>query len=516
MSSKETKRIKCPKEWKFVKIVIDNKHILYRKIRKVTKYYYAANVSSSLINKDSKVILENAKKEWPFCFSSKLIKENRSHCYLIVPWEIVSILGLKDKDILKFVLGNHVLYGRLRKKCHSHVLLVKTHVKDSLKDKITKVSLTEKMNLDTPKSNVTLKNIDDKHYFDLGYCLPKTTSRDGIPFKVKEISQDSLLICAEFSHVKGRDFKYIELPRYIPSEELMLLLGLMHSDGFKKFGFKEVYNKHIFSPYVGFTNGDPFVINLFLKLFEETFNIPKKLFSFNLMYPFELNKKKELYLTRFWNSYLCSNNIRVYKNEPRTKRWCPAGILKVGIYNILLAEIVICLLKSLSKWLTKQNSYKKLLNQFLIGVMIGDGSPILDKGTLRRFMIAIEFREEGELYKTLLSRIGLVSRNLWPQDEKATVTYNRKIDIRGPLIFLKEVTNKIPFGFWSNKTFLGSIEKYYSTLKGLLKHSRLDSIEKKYIKKELKKVGRVYKRYLLTIHPVLPLSSYYKDVLKNE
>lgn len=152
-----------------------------------------------------------------------------------------------------------------------------------------------------------------------------------------------------------------------------------------------------------------------------------------------------------------------------------------------------------------------ILRNFMIGVLIGDGSPILDKGVLRRIMIATEFKEEADTYKKILRILGYESRNLW-KEGKNVPSYLRKLDIRGNKEFLLHFAKDLRFGFYCNNTFFGSIEKQFRLIKGLISHSRIK--DKELLKIEFEKLKQTYCNYLKNINSFIPLPEKYKYLLK--
>ncbi len=68
---------------------------------------------------------------------------------------------------------------------------------------------------DNPQKEVLIINRGGKLYFDLISILPKKTSRDGVDFGTFKMDKNRVLVCCNFKHVDGINFKYIVLPRYL-------------------------------------------------------------------------------------------------------------------------------------------------------------------------------------------------------------------------------------------------------------------------------------------------------------
>lgn len=504
-----THRKICPKEWLFAKITTNSGEIFYRKVRKLNQYYYGVSIPST-IKSDFKVEKFDS-FSFPITFSVSIIKESESYFYIIIPSEIVKLLNLKEGDIISYNLGNQSFIGKLRKGCSSLKLTIpKSTKQDSLENKIT---INDKLKFKNTPNRIILHHIKEELCFELRSLLPKSTTRDNINFKTLELGNDKLIVGAEFKHVKGTSFKYIVFPRYVNAKKIALFFGLMHSDGSKKFAYQEVYNKYIFSPVLNFTNGDPYVIDLFLHLFEELFEINRENFSINIKYPLELDAKKEERLKKFWQRITrCEPTI--YRDSKRLNRWCPLGIVNAGIYEILLAEIIISSLKKFLFWLRNSDS-KSLKTNFIDGVLIGDGSPILDKGALRRIMIAVEFRFEGEIYKKILSSLGFKSRNLWPINlTNLPPAYLRKLDIRGDTRFLELLFKSFLFGYFENGKFYGSLEKQYRFVSGALRLTKF--INKQKLKIEFSMLKNHLKSYINEVKSFLPIPKFYEEMINEK
>jgi len=499
----------CPKEWSFVKITTERGEIFYRKVRKLNMYSYGVQIPSSIKARFKMESFDSF--SFPLAFSASITKESESYSYVIIPHEIVKFLNLKDGDIISYNLGRKSFLGKLRKGCNSLKLTIpKSAKEDNLENKIT---INDKLKFKGPPNQIISHHIKDDLYFELKSLLPKSTTRDNINFKILELGIDKLIVGAEFKHVRGASFKYIILPRYINAKKVALFFGLMHSDGLKKFGYPEIYHKHIFSPVLNFTNGDPYVIDLFLSLFEELFAINRESFSINIKYPLEMDIKKEEYIKKFWQRITKSKPV-IYKDQKRLNRWCPLGIVNAGIYKILLAEIIISSLKKVLVWLKNSDS-NSLKTNFINGVLIGDGSPILDNGVLRRLMVAIEFRFEGEIYREILSSLGYKSKNLWPQYiTKLPPPYLRKLDIRGNTEFLESLLENFYFGFFEKGKFYGSLEKQYKFISGALKLKKLRNRERREI--EAKKLKCYLKNYINQVKPFLPIPKFYEELINGK
>lgn len=497
-----SQRIKCPKSWKYAKLIIGKRIVFYRKITKITSYFYAINVPKGFGKKN--ILTIRARKCWPFIFTGNLIKETKSYFYIVIPQEVVKILRLNNDDILEYEIGKLKLIGKVKKKSNSLLIQIPASLEHKIKSK-ERISLIKKLRFIKSRKRIRIVRLKKRLYFDCKTILPFYTTRDKIYFRLSEQGK-KLIVFADFKHVNGTSFKYVTIPRYIPATKLALFLGLMHSDGFKKFGYKEIYNKHIYSPYVGFTNGDPFAIRLFSDLYRELFN---RYLTFSLTYPNKLTDKQKKDLNEFWKDCI-KNDVTIYTYKRTRKTWCPAGIVSAREFDILMAEIVVSMLKKFIKNITEIKMYD-ILRNFMIGVLIGDGSPILDKGVLRRIMIATEFKEEAEIYKKALKTLGFESRNLW-KEGKNVPSYLRKLDIRGDKEFLLHFTKNLNFGFYCNNAFFGSIEKQFRLIKGLLSHSRIK--DKEFLKLEFEKLKKTYCNYLKNINSFIPLSEKYGNLLK--
>jgi bifunctional DNA-binding transcriptional regulator/antitoxin component of YhaV-PrlF toxin-antitoxin module len=505
------KRIKiCPKEWSLVKIITKNNEVYYRKNRKLSQYSYGINIPPQ-INSDFKIEKMDSQK-LPLKFTTKIVKETVSYAYIIIPKEITEFLNFRKESILKIKVNEHIFFGKLRKKCKSLGLTIPQDISNKITKNYCDISIEKEILLDNPLKDILIVDKDNKLYFDLISIIPKKTSRDSNEFRILKIEGDRILVCCDFKHVKGINFKYVILPRYMDANKIALFFGLMHSDGLKKFGYREVYNKYIFSPILGFTNGDPHVINLFLNLFEELFAINRENFSINIKYPLEIDTKKEEYIKKFWQRITRCSPV-VYNDKKRLNRWCPLGIVNAGIYEILLAEIIISSLKKFLFWL-KNSDNKSLKTNFINGVLIGDGSPILDKGTLRRVMIAIEFRFEGEIYREILSSLGFKSRNLWPPNyDNLPPPYLRKLDIQGDTKFLELLLKKFYFGYFEKGKFYGSLEKQYRFIKGALKLRKLNDRQKLEIESSVLKTH--LKSYINEVKSFLSIPKFYEEMINE-
>lgn len=492
----------CSKDWKYAKIIYLKGNIFYRKVRKLNKYSYGIYLPEKIKDKNFK-IEELKDKNLPFKFSAKLTKETEHYYYVTIPWEVVEILSLKNKEAIKYSLGNNDYIGRLRRKCNSLTLNVyhgDTNKWTSSYDNL--ITFYEKIRFKTPKGKIIIKKINKKNYFDLSNLLSKYTSRDNLPFKISYLNNNKILISCEFKHVNGKDFKYIILPRFLEVNKLSIFFGLMHSDGFKKFGYYEIYKKKINSPYVGFTSGEPLVIDLFLNLFESLFEIKRENFSANLKYPLKLKKWQKIKLENFWRKLILSTP-KIYLDRKRESRWCPAGIINLGIYNILFAEIIISSLKKLLKNI--KNIKRDIKESFLKGVLIGDGSPILDKKKIRRIMIAIEFKEEGDMYISILNSLGYKARNLFINDKP-----HRLVDIGGGIKSIEYFIKRLNFGFWEGEKYYGSLEKHYKLLKGYKNCSQ----SKKNYYKEKDSLEFLLKKYINELSTFLPIPKYYEEIFQ--
>jgi len=492
----------CPKNWKYAKIIYSNGSILYKKVRKLNKYSYGIYLSEKI--KDNNFRIEKLKdRRFPFKFSVKLTKETEHYYYVTIPSEITEILSLKNKEVMKYSLGNETYIGRLKKKCNSFILnisRVETNKWNLSYDNL--ITFSKKISFKSPKEKIIIKRGNNKKYFDLSNLLPKYTSRDNLPFRIYYLNKNKILVSCEFKHVKGEDFKYIILPRFLEVNKLALFFGLMHSDGFKKFGYYEIYKKKINSPYVGFTNGEPQIIDLFLNLFESLFEIKRDAFIANLRYPLELKEKQRFKLEDFWRKLVLSTP-KIYLDKKRESKWCPAGIINIGIYNILFAEIIISSLKRFLKNI--ENANKNVKESFLKGVLIGDGSPILDKNKIRRIMIAIEFKEEGDMYTSIFNSLKYKARNLFINGNP-----HRLVDISGGIKSIEHFIKRLNFGFWDGKKYYGSLEKHYKLLKGYKNCSQ----SKKNYYKEKDALELLLKIYINELSTFLTIPKYYREIFQ--
>lgn len=500
----------CPKEWSLVKIVTKNNEIYYRKNRKLSQYSYGINIPPQ-ITSDFEIEKIDVLR-LPLKFTTRIVKETVSYAYIIIPKDITKFLNFRKGSILKININGHLFFGKLRKKCESLGLTIPQEISNKITKNYCDILIEEIILLDNPMTDILIVNKKNKQYFDLMSIIPKKTSRDSNEFKVIKIAGDRILVCCDFKHVKGMNFKYVILPRYMDSNKMALFFGLMHSDGLKKFGYQEIYNKYIFSPVLNFTNGDPHVIDLFLNLFEELFAINRENFIINIKYPLEMDTKKEEYIKKFWQKITRCSPV-IYNDKKRLNRWCPLGIVNTGIYDILLAEIIISSLKKFLFWLKNSDNNSLKIN-FINGVLIGDGSPILDKGTLRRIMIAIEFRFEGEIYKEIFSSLGVKSRNLWPQGyDNFPPTYLRKLDIQGDTKFLELLLKKFYFGYFEEGKFYGSLEKQYRFVKGALRLTKLNERQK--LEKESSILKTHLKSYINEVKSFLPIPKFYEEIINE-
>ncbi|MBI2124427.1 hypothetical protein HYT92_01415 [Candidatus Pacearchaeota archaeon] len=500
----------CPKEWLFVKITTERGEMFYRKVRKLNLYSYGVYIPSSV---KSRFRIEKFDSfSFPLTFSVSIVKESESYSYVIIPHEIVKFLNLKYGDIISYNLGNRLFFGELRRGCNSLKLTIPKSAKEANTE--NKITINDKLKLKSPSNQITLHHTKDDLYFELKSLLPKSTARDNIDFKILEIEKNKLIVGVKFKHVRGTNFKYIVLPRYVDAKKIALFFGLMHSDGSKKFGYYEIYRKYIFSPILNFTNGDPHIIELFLGLFEELFKIKRERFSGNVKYPLKIDETQKEKLLDFWYR-LTRMRLQIYKDRNREERWCPAGIVNVSLYNILIAEIIISSLKKFLQWIKKEDiNYKDIKKNFIRGILMGDGSPVLDNGVLRRLMIAIEFRFEGEIYKEILFSLGYKSRNLWPRDiNKLPQTYLRKLDIQGNMNFLESLLENFSFGFSEKGKFYGSLEKQYRFISGALRLTKLRNRKKREI--EAKKLKRYLKNYIYDLQSFLPIPKFYGELING-
>jgi len=505
------KRIKiCPKEWSLVKISTTNNEVYYRKNRKLSQYSYGITIPPQ-INSDFKIEKMDSQK-LPLKFTTRIVKETTSYAYIIIPKEITKFLNFRKENILKIKINGHIFFGKLRKKCKSLGLTIPQDISNKIIKDYCDISIEEVILLDKPVEDILIVNKNNRQYFDLISIIPKKTSRDSNEFRILKIGGDRVLVCCDFKHVKGMNFKYVILPRYMDANKMALFFGLMHSDGLKKFGYQEIYNKYIFSPVLNFTNGDPHVIDLFLNLFEELFAINRENFSINIKYSLNIDTKKKEYIEKFWQRITRCKPV-IYNDKKRLNRWCPLGIINAGIYEILLAEIIISSLKKFLFWLKNSNNNSLKIN-FINGVLIGDGSPILDKGTLKRIMIAIEFRFEGEIYRKILSSLGFKSRNLWPQNQNnLPPPYLRKLDVQGNTKFLELLLKTFYFGYFEKGKFYGSLEKQYRFVKGALRLTKLTNRQK--LEKESLVLKVHLKSYINDVKSFLPIPKFYEEIVNE-
>lgn len=493
----------CPRHWKYAKITTKENEIYYKKIRKLNQYSHGINIPKEIESKFE--IQEAISKNFPFHFSTKIIKETNSYYYFVIPFEIRKILNLKNGEIIHYKLNkNHENFGKLRKKGTSLIITLpkKSRVNLKIKGKII-CSILDKLKLETPPKKINSKFINNKEYFELKTLLPKITSRDEIPFKIYEPNNENILVCCEFKQVKGLGFKCILLPKYVNANKISLFFGLMHSDGFKKFGYKEIYGKYIKSPFVGFVNGEPGVIKLFLDLFEELFSINREHIQADLKFPLKIDKNQKEKLRKFWEEMTDKRPGKIYKDIERDKKWCPAGIINLGLYDILMAEIIISSLKEFIRRIDEFNNGIK--RRFMTGILIGDGSPILIRNKITRVMISIEFKEEGDIYTHILNSLGYKARNLYTEKMP-----HRLVDIGGGIKGMESIIKELNFGFWEGDKYYGSLEKHYKLLKGHKNHSKstIDHSE------DFIKLDLMLKTYINDLSTLLPIPKYYENIFK--
>ncbi|MFH1786088.1 MAG: hypothetical protein ABH829_00340 [archaeon] len=428
--------------------------------------------------------------------------------------------SLHSGDILKLRIGEKTIFVKLKRRCKSLTFTISAKI-GRMFDTKENVTIMEKLELRKPDSEDI---VFEGGNVDLYRSLPIYSTRAKLEWNYC-LLDDSLLLCIEPKHVRGTEFKYIIVPQYLDVEKLGLMCGLIFSDGFKKFGFEDFYGEKCKTTTTfQFTNGDPCVIKLFTTLTRDLLEIEPSEYNGNLSFPQKLSEEKTDKIRRFWeDSYGVRIKLISFRDTKNNK--CPWGIATIRIHKMVLAEFVVSLLRKLLKWtLCSQDKLAYIFKkEFIRGALIGDGSPILDKGVLRRYMISIETKKEGELYVELLNSLGIESRLLWTKDEKVA-PYLRKVDLRGEYKFLEKIVYAFPLGIFINGDFLGSLEKELKALHGLFRHSKchvkdhkklIDLAEKIDVRfkadlYKLKEAGiqlpKVYEEYCLNRIP-LPIKS---------
>lgn len=411
-----------------------------------------------------------------------------SEKYIVLSKNLTGFNNLSSQDILKVKIKNLELITKIRLKSSNLITFPKKYCK-RLNLPSNQPFLVEIAKINPQKSTKSKLLILRRSYIDLMNLLPEKTDSNQYWYIIDE--GDFFYAFFKSKHVQGNEIKYIKVPRLIQIKELGQFLGLLITDGNKR------------GTSFGFCNGDVNLHKLFIETVRNGFKW-KTNFKGSLHYPKDLlNKEAKKNLKKYYNKKL-KIDISISKSKPR-KIWCPTGILNLYVNNIAKLYFVTSLLYGFKRTILDfpNSKGKDLIRYFLIGVLQGDGYPILNKGFLTRIMIATETLEESDFYKLLFEKMGIKAKNLWPTIKSNTYVkpYLRKTDVAPnnknlAKLFLK----KISFGNYSSGIFNGSIERELKFLCGLYKKTymkeKLKSIE---IKRKINKLDLKLRRYFIEI-----------------
>lgn len=307
-----------------------------------------------------------------------------------VPLEIIKAHNLKDGDMVIFRKNDEFFFSKVAKIIRNdrpnnyynfyvpYKLVGSTKFNAEIIKYIGKLDNFKKNGTPISKNNIdVLSLLENKINGKIQVCLH--------PF-----SKDKVLIGNGRASVPIQIAKKIEL-----SEELLQCLGFFQGEGTKGH-----YRR------IEITNTDSSLLNLFIKIIRNTFNIENIQWKARVGYT-KQNKdaKLEENLIKYWSKEInipIDNFVKSYwfQGNPNALK----GGVQLYLPNSSLREVWFNLLRLSYNLIEREEKYAQW---FLQGVLAADGCPIISKNYLHCIQIRIENKEEGELYVKALNKIGI-------------------------------------------------------------------------------------------------------------